>query len=248
MLTSIDLNLDNGELTVTGTSGDDIIQLRGSTDFQSFTVTINQELTNTYDYADISKLTVFALDDDDNVTNTLLIDTIVFGGAGEEIIEGGYRDDVLFGGGGADIIFGRNGDDELRGYLGDDSLNGGNGMDSLFGDSGDDVLHGGAGNDRLFGGGDQLFGGAGDDRFFGGDGVDRIEGGGDSDVIHLDGLQQDFSFSMQGADTVRILDLRDEEEIFQFEREGTNFLVDVEEVIFSDEEGLGRQPLEDVLS
>ena len=117
---------------------------------------------------------------------------------GDQVINGanGNVDEQLYGGAGNDTIDGRNGDDELYGGSGDDLLIGGNHDDLLFGGSGDDVLHGnnhadtlfgGTGNDQLFGENhaDQLFGGGGADLLYGGAGTDSLYGDGGSD--YLDG-------------------------------------------------------------
>ncbi len=50
------------------------------------------------------------------------------------------------------ILYGGEGNDTLNGRSGDDFLYGGEGDDTLNGDAGDDVLDGGTGNDRLRGG------------------------------------------------------------------------------------------------
>ncbi len=58
----------------------------------------------------------------------------------------------LFGGFGNDTINGDEGDDDVFGNAGNDILNGGTGNDELFGEVGDDTLNGGPGNDTLTGG------------------------------------------------------------------------------------------------
>ncbi|MDZ8104998.1 MAG: Ig-like domain-containing protein [Nostoc sp. DedQUE12a] len=66
-----------------------------------------------------------------------------------------------------DRLFGGNGNDHLNGTPGNDYLKGGNGKDSLNGGNGNDTLLGGNGNDRLSGGfgNDTLTGGNGKDKF-----------------------------------------------------------------------------------
>ena len=87
--------------------------------------------------------------------------------------------DRLFGGVGNDNIDGRAGNDRLEGGDGRDTLTGGAGNDRLEGGDGRDTLTGGAGNDRLEGGDgrDTLTGGAGNDRLAGEAGNDRLTGG-----------------------------------------------------------------------
>lgn len=100
-----------------------------------------------------------------------------------DLAEGGA--DNLFGGAGNDYIDGGLGDDLLRGQRGSDTLDGGAGADQLFGGFGRDFADGGAGNDRLVGarGADDLNGGAGNDRLEGGRGRDTLEGGSGDDIL-----------------------------------------------------------------
>ncbi len=71
-------------------------------------------------------------------------------------------------------MFGGNGNDSLEGGVGNDSLDGGAGNDLLQGDDGNDTLDGGLGQDDLIGGEgrDRLTGGLGSDKLDGGDGID----------------------------------------------------------------------------
>lgn len=86
------------------------------------------------------------------------------GGAGKDVISAGPVDDVagdkMFGGAGDDMINGYKGVDVLRGGKGDDSLYGGDNLDKLHGGSGDDIVVGGTGSDTIIGGkgNDQLSG------------------------------------------------------------------------------------------
>ena len=58
----------------------------------------------------------------------------MYGGVGNDTLDGGLDGDNLYGG------------------AGDDELNGGDGFDQLFGGSGNDILEGGSGVDDLTGG------------------------------------------------------------------------------------------------
>lgn len=64
----------------------------------------------------------------------MAIDTILWGGDG---------DDTLLGGAARDLLFGGTGNDKLRGRNGDDFLNGGDGLDDIRGNGGEDLLIGG---------------------------------------------------------------------------------------------------------
>ncbi|MGQ0502555.1 MAG: retention module-containing protein [Panacagrimonas sp.] len=72
----------------------------------------------------------------------------------QSIVNGGAGDDVLSGDGRPDLILGQGGNDVLHGGDGDDTLSGGAGNDTLTGDAGRDHLLGGQGNDSLTGGAD----------------------------------------------------------------------------------------------
>jgi Ca2+-binding RTX toxin-like protein len=89
---------------------------------------------------------------------------------------GGSGNDRIQGGAGSDALFGDEGNDQLSAGGGSDLLHGGLGNDILNGGSGDDVLFGGAGNDRLSGD-------AGMDLLIGGTGFDAVRGGADNDIL-----------------------------------------------------------------
>ncbi len=109
------------------------------------------------------------------------------GNGGNDIVDGGADNDTLWGDGGDDVLLGGAGDDVLlgdNGYPdteagGNDLLLGGDGNDILWGNGGQDVLDGGIGDDTLNGGygNDSLQGGAGDDTLNGGEGDDLLDGG-----------------------------------------------------------------------
>ena len=181
------ITFENGAVVVGGNATDDTIELVGNADLQSFTVKINNDpnLTETFQYSDVTELTVFAGSGNDRISNTLRRDSRIYGGIGNDYIEGGYQNDSLFGGLGNDVLVGRNGSDTLRGQEGTDWIYGGPGIDRLFGFEGNDRLFGGPGNDFLQGdaGNDELRGQVGSDRIFGGTGNDRLFGDSGNDVL-----------------------------------------------------------------
>ena len=208
------VSFDAGNVVVRGTVGDDLIELVGGSSFQSFTVRINNDpnLTETFPYADVSRVTVFADRGDDRVTNTLLRNSEIYGGLGNDFIQGGFRDDRLFGGDGIDTLAGRNGNDTLNGQGGNDWLFGGNGTDELVGGngndrlnggSGDDVLVGSSGNDQLVGelGIAQLSGNAGNDIINGNQGQDEINAGPGDDLVY-GGTGDDLIYGTSGTNTL----------------------------------------------
>jgi Ca2+-binding RTX toxin-like protein len=166
----------------------------------------------------ISKISFDGLDGDDTFVNETDIDSIAYGGAGNDWLIGGYGQDGLYGGGnndvlsgqdgndvlhggpGNDFLLGDDGDDKLHGDMGDDDLYGGDGTDVLHGNANNDFLDGGSGNDTLFGddGNDELKGAAGDDFLYGQVGIDTLRGGADND--HLEGGTSGDDLRGEGGD------------------------------------------------
>ncbi|MBK8208662.1 MAG: hypothetical protein IPK78_00630 [Rhodospirillales bacterium] len=110
---------------------------------------------------------------------------VIFGYAGDDVINVGDGYNVVLAGDGNDTIAGGSDTDELYGGLGNDTIHAGSGDDILAGDEGNDGLYGQAGNDALYGnaGDDVLDGGEGDDEISPGEGVDATEGGGGIDTL-----------------------------------------------------------------
>lgn len=125
--------------------------------------------------------------------------TLLFGGAGEDNLNGDMGDDTLAGVGGEDELSGHSGGDFIRGDAGDDWLIGGQGNDSL---------DGGEGADRLMGGGDDdiVVGGPGLDVVNGSDGDDRLYGVSNADHAAdiVDDSAQDFLNGSDGDDHLMI--------------------------------------------
>ena len=84
---------------------------------------------------------------------------VIYGGSGNDNIDGGY---------GNDLIYGQDGNDTLAGGFGADDLQGMNGDDVITGSALSDLVYGGAGNDFVNGGFgyDRINGGSGADRFY----------------------------------------------------------------------------------
>jgi Ca2+-binding RTX toxin-like protein len=138
---------------------------------------------------------------------------VLFGGAGDDTISGGFGDmgddrvdggagnDRISGGGGADRIDGGAGDDTISGGYGASRINGGAGVDTLIhwgtvdlsagtSDTGDILISienvtGGEWNDQLVGNAvaNVLQGREGDDMLRGGGGSDRLDGGAGNDAV-----------------------------------------------------------------
>src|SRR6266478_4933695 len=75
---------------------------------------------------------------------------IIYGGAGDDTLNGTGVNDIIYGGSGNDTIKGNNnGDDTIYGGSGNDTINGNNGNDTIIGGFGADYLTGGNGDDRF---------------------------------------------------------------------------------------------------
>ena len=111
----------------------------------------------------------------------------MFGGNGDDRLEGGDGNDQLAGGFGANAIYGNQGDDTIGGVIGAKPIRS---FDTVFGGQGNDLIrylfsndnasiYGNLGNDTLEGSStfDQIFGGQGDDSIRGNVGSDGLFGG-----------------------------------------------------------------------
>lgn len=77
----------------------------------------------------------------------------LYGDEGDDVLTaGGEVLNNLFGGEGNDVLNGGEGQDHLEGGADDDTLRGGENRDELFGGDGDDTLNGGADSDQITGG------------------------------------------------------------------------------------------------
>ncbi|HBU28883.1 MAG TPA: hypothetical protein DEB56_03775 [Thiobacillus sp.] len=129
----------------------------------------------------------------------------VFGGAGDDTLEGRAGDDTLLGYAGDDTLSGNDGADTLAGGAGVDYLEGGAGDDALDGGEGDDTLDGGVGNDTLQAGAgdDRLYGGEGADTLLADDGSDWLSGGDGTDILE-GGAGDDYLVGGTGDDVYRL--------------------------------------------
>lgn len=160
----------------------------------------------------VDRITVTAGDGDDKVVNQTSEPVTLSGGRGADQLFGGSGDDAIDGQEDADTLMGGYGNDDLKGGSGVDTvtysyawyrivadmdgnpddgaigghdnvrtdvenLTGGDGNDRLTGNAGPNVLSGADGNDELYGaeGGDALQGGAGRDSLRGESGDDSLD-------------------------------------------------------------------------
>lgn len=118
----------------------------------------------------VSQVIVRAQSGDDTINiATLKVNTMVWGGTGNDRLYLGNGNDTAYGDAGNDTILGSSGNDWLVGGEGTDQIWGGAGHDWVTGDNGDDKLYGDAGDDSISGGEgkDTLSGGSGADEFDG---------------------------------------------------------------------------------
>ncbi len=115
----------------------------------------------------------------------------IYAGDGNDVVHAGVWSD--------DTVYGGNGNDKLNGQWGNDTLFGENGDDVINGGAGNDILDGGDGNDRLYGdyGNDTLLGGKGNDSLYPQLGTNVVDGGPDNDRLYLPGLYADFEILVE---------------------------------------------------
>jgi Ca2+-binding RTX toxin-like protein len=139
------VQMQQGDLAVGGTSGNDNIQLKAADAQGGIRVTINGVTHGTF--IPSGHVLVYAQPGDDSVqlattkikgqTYYVQSPAVIFGGEGDDTLDarGSSADNVLSGGGGADVLYGGIARDILMGGLGADTLRGGQGEDVLIGNS-----------------------------------------------------------------------------------------------------------------
>lgn len=201
LLAGIFFQESTGEVFIGGDSADDIgiVSQSGST----VTVTQRGYPTQTFNAADVTKVSFIGQGGDDYFENRTSIPSAAVGQGGNDILIGGSGNDRLNGNAGNDFVRGRAGDDVLVAGNGDDRVDGNEGNDRLLGISGTNLLLGGTGADQIYGGSnrDVVFGGSGDNIIAGGDGDDSLTGGVNADLI-LAGAGNDSANGGAGEDRV----------------------------------------------
>lgn len=226
--TTLALNGDAGNDTITGGSGNDTLSggddddlLQGGDGNDSLvggagTDTIVE--SGDVDFVlDASTLTGVGNDQFVEIEQALLnggdsantIDASLF--TGPVTVNAGDGNDTITGSDNDDQLFGNGDNDSLIGGLGNDTVNGGADDDVVFGGDGDDFVLGGGGDDTLEGeaGNDDIRGQSGDDIVHGGQGNDTIDGGDGSDNL-IESADVDFTLtdvSLVGLGTDQLANL-----------------------------------------
>ncbi|MGC4033522.1 MAG: hypothetical protein QM754_17680 [Tepidisphaeraceae bacterium] len=152
--------------------GDDVVTVRNFTESPTRGVTVNGGEGDDHIFCDANY-------------NSL---ATVYGGNGNDLLEGNTLGQRFYGGGGDDTLFGDLGDDTLYGGDGNDLIRGGAGQDRLFGDDGFDRLYGDAGRDALTGGADT-------DRFYARDNTRDLIYGEPADRVDADDIDERIGFA-----------------------------------------------------
>jgi Ca2+-binding RTX toxin-like protein len=173
-----------GVLVVSGNRKNDSIQISSSG--AELTVAISKQSFQ-FNTADVASILIDGGGGNDRITidDGVILDAVIYGGSGNDRMQGGGGDDTIYGDRGNDRVFAGSGDDVVQGGVGNDQIFGGAGLDQLFGEAGQDGLFGEGDDDQLFGGTgpDRLHGGAGNDELFGERGKDQLEGDLGDDVL-----------------------------------------------------------------
>ena len=199
--------LQNGLLSVAGTSANDAITLRlqnGQPGTLLVDIVNDGTAEFSFNRADVKDIEVDAKSGDDSVTidesNGIFTDNI------PTTIDGGSGDDRLVGGSGAETLVGGSGNDSIDGKRGNDVVRMGAGDDSFVWDPGDgsDVVDGQSGTDTM------VFNGANvPEKFDLSAYGNRLELVRDVAGITMDtsGLEQVDLNALGGADTITVNDI-----------------------------------------
>jgi Ca2+-binding RTX toxin-like protein len=202
----------DGVLTVTGTTGNDHIEINLTFDpdpgGDDFIVTLNG-VGEGFDLFGIFRVVIVGREGDDVIDcdegdpedQDFILPLSIDAGTGNDTVRCGPNNDTVDAGAGNDSVWGNNGRDKIFGNDGEDYLNGGAQSDTMDGGVGNDRLNGNGGHDRLFGGpnADRLFGYDGNDLLEGGSSNDRLEGGLGIDSMYGHGGQDRFFSFGDGA-------------------------------------------------
>lgn len=136
----------SGKLTVNGRKGNDKIELvrmpvMGKFATPMVQVKVNGQVVMTIPYAKLKSVVIHGGAGNDNIKidPSLTVPTTIFGGKGNDTIQGGGGSDKIFGGAGNDVIDGKGGNDRIDGGKGKDTMHHYNGDRVKMGNG--DITH-----------------------------------------------------------------------------------------------------------
>lgn len=146
-------SISGGNLMIYGTNAIDRVSVNN---YNSVWLQVTQNGTSEYFMkSSITTGNVFFYGnngDDTFANNVNTLQSIAYGGAGNDTLIGDGRTDWLYGEGDNDTIYGYGGTDVLDGGAGNDKIYGGTGYDYLYGGDHDDFLDAGAAGESVTGG------------------------------------------------------------------------------------------------
>ncbi|PKB14767.1 VCBS repeat-containing protein [Novosphingobium kunmingense] len=164
----------------------------GDTRFDSFTVTTADGTSATIaitingrtDVSAIPPPTVYSGIGDSNDKDGFTTGAVPYSTLGNNDLGG---NNVVYGTAGNDVIDVKAGTDTVYSWGGTDTVIGGSGGDTIYGGTGDDTIFGDAGSDKLYGGSgnDTVIGDQDDDLILGGFGADTLTGNQGNDIFQF---------------------------------------------------------------
>ena len=149
------ITLNGNLLIVGGTGGNDVVRVTAPNANQLQVSIDSTGEVRRFAIARVTQLRISTGNGNDRIllsSGLTSFDAEIYGGKGNDVINGGGGNDQLFGGRGNDVLRGRGGNDTMHGDEGNDRLYGDDGNDTMFGDAGDDIGYGGDGDDTFDGG------------------------------------------------------------------------------------------------
>lgn len=144
--TAVTAVLTDGVLTITGTEGNDWIDVsQGSQFVVSSGLWADHRVLGRWDVNEIQRIVIDAKGGDDHVTlndwGSFTSDRYFGEVDVPALILGGDGNDTIIGGWNADMILGGNGDDRIQAGRGDDVIDGGLGADQISRQKGDNTVY-----------------------------------------------------------------------------------------------------------
>lgn len=192
-----------GELTIFG-DGEDNIARVDEVNGQTIRTTLDGLGSQDFDREDVQTIFFIGFGGNDNYLNNTSLPSMMYGHAGDDILQGGSSKNTIVGGAGNDQLRGGDLDDYLMGGNGDDLLVGNAGNDRIVAGDGTNRVYGGDGSDLIFGGNqvDTIYAGAGSDQVFALDGDDLLYSG-PGGVAGTGGIDQaDLILGLGGNDII----------------------------------------------